>query len=173
VRSPLYLVILLAACAPPEPEPRPHERLRAEEPYGRPFVPDGRAPFAATGFNAFIMKAATDFGAASYLWQGDGVTRTITYQGSVIAKPYAAGKCHCVGGSFQVYLSAFEAWDQQYGGSSGSLRGLTVDQVKELKQVWYVATSATEGSQAALAKLGLGSAVSGTSAAQQGDPAQL
>jgi hypothetical protein len=166
------LAFVLAGCAL-DPEPVPDERLRADESYGVPFAPaSGRQPFAATGFNAFLMDAAKAFGPGSYLWQGDGVTKTVSYQGTTIAKPYAAGKCMCVGATFQVYMTAFQAWDAQHG-TTGSLRGLSVAQVKQLKSIWYVATSALEGSQAALVKLGLGSAVKVLDQAQPGDPVQL
>lgn len=168
------LLVTLASCAPPAPQDMVlDERLRSDEAYGMAMRPAGRTPCSATGFNAFIMSAAQSFGPGVYLWEGDGVTRTITYQGTTIAKPYAPDKCHCVGASFQVYMTAFEAWDQQYGKSSGSLKGLTVAQVQQLKQIWYVSTPALEGSQAALSTLGLGAAVKSLSQAQQGDLAQI
>lgn len=170
---PLLVAALLAGCGVAPDEPIPDERLRAGERYGVPVEPaSGRQPFAATGFNAFIVNAAKSFGPGSYLWQGDGVTKTVSYQGTTIAKPYAAGKCMCVGATFQVYMTAFEAWDAQHG-KTGSLRGLSVAEVKQLKSIWYVATSALEGSQAALVKLGLGSAVAALDQAQPGDPVQF
>lgn len=169
----LALLAFLPGCGAAPDEPIPDERLRADEHYGVPVeAASGREPFAATGFNAFIVNAAKSFGPGSYLWQGDGVTKTVSYQGTTIAKPYAAGKCMCVGATFQVYMTAFEAWDAQHG-KTGSLRGLSVAQVKQLKSIWYVATSALEGSQAALVKLGLGSAVAVLDQAQPGDPVQF
>ena len=169
----LLLAALASACAVDPTEAALDDRLRGDEAYGTPMRPGGRAPFAATGFNAFILSAAKSFGPGAYLWEGDGVTRTITYQGTTIAKPYSPDRCHCVGATFQVYMTAFEAWDKQYGKSSGSLRGLSVAQVQELKQIWYVATPALEGSQAALSTLGLGAAVKPLDQAQQGDLAQI
>jgi len=147
--TPSLLVLAEAGCSE-APHPLLHEQLRADEAYGRPSVPAGRAPFTATCFNAYIMQAATAFGAASYLWQGDGVTRTVSYQGSVVAKPYAAGKCHCVGGSFQVHMSAFEVWDQQYAGgrdangASAACSSEALEVCSELPRRQSAATSARE-----------------------------
>lgn len=172
-RAWLLAWILSLGCAPMDGGPLPLDpRLRSDEAYGVPVSPS-RGTFGATGFNAFIMAAAQGFGQAGYLWEGDGVTRDIYYQGTLIASPYAADKCHCVGATFQVYMTAFEAWDKQYAGSSGDLRGLTPAQVKQLKKIWFVATSDESGAQGALASLGLGTKVATLAQAQQGDPVQI
>jgi len=148
--------------------------LNGGEPYGVPARPErSYQPFTAQGFNAFIINAAKTFGPGAYLWQGDGVTRKILYQGTLIAQPYQPGVCHCVGATFQVYMSAFEAWDKAYGAASGSLRGLTAAQVKQLRTIWYVSTSDEAGSAAALAAYKLGTKVTAWTAAQQGDVVQL
>jgi MYXO-CTERM domain-containing protein len=172
-RSLPFLATLASACAPDPTEVALDDRLRGDEVYGTAMRVEGRSPSTASGFNAFILGAAKSFGPGAYLWEGDGVTRAITYQGTTIAKPYSPEKCHCVGATFQVYMTAFEAWDKQYGKSSGSLKGLSVAQVQQLKQIWYVATPALEGSQAALSSLGLGAAVKSLGQAQQGDLAQI
>jgi len=172
-RAWLVTWFLFAGCAPPSGGDLPLDpRLRSDEAYGTLASPS-RGTFGATGFNAFIMAAAQGFGQADYLWQGDGVTREIYYQSTLIAAPYAADKCHCVGATFQVYMTAFEAWDKQYAGSSGSLRGLTPAQVKELKKIWFVATSDESGAQGALVGLGLGTKVTSLAQARQGDPVQI
>jgi MYXO-CTERM domain-containing protein len=162
------------ACAPagePPVQSGIDPRLESDQIYGTP-AEGARGTFAATGFNAFIMHAAQSFGAADYLWKGDGVTRDIHYKGTLIATPHEPNKCHCVGATFQVYMTAFEAWDKQYGGGSGDLRGLTATQVEELKKLWYVVTSDESGSQAALVNHNLGVKVS-KDEARQGDPVQI
>jgi MYXO-CTERM domain-containing protein len=175
MRAWLLVLLLVAVGCSGEPDAPPlNPLLRAAERYGTPLASGGeRHPFTAQGFNAYIISAAKAFGQADYLWEGDGVTRKIYYQGALIAQPYAAGKCHCVGATFQVYMTAFEAWDKTYGGSAGSLKGLTVAQVKKMRQIWYVATSDEAGSAAALPAYGLGAKVSDGSKARQGDVVQL
>lgn len=169
-----FFITTFLACAPAdEPWQRValDPRLASDRVYGTP-AEGARGTFGATGFNAFIMNAAQSFGAADYLWEGDGVTRDIYYKGTLIATPYSPNKCHCVGATFQVYMTAFEAWDKQHGGESGDLRGLTANQVKQLKQMWYVSTSDESGSQGALVTHHLGAAVS-KDEALQGDPMQI
>jgi MYXO-CTERM domain-containing protein len=178
MRRPLSLLLLLAlpACVtePGSPGVPLNPLLRGDETYGVPASLDGiRRPFAAKGFNAFIINAANSFGAADYLWEGDGVTRDIYYKSTLIATPYAADKCHCVGATFQVYITAFEAWDEQYAGSSGDLKGLTADDMKKFKSVWYVATADEAGAQAALVDYKVGSKVADASQAEQGDLIQF
>lgn len=147
--------------------------LESRQSYGVRAPPFERLLSGAIGFNSYILDAVESFGPGSYQWSGDGVTREIYYQGSLIAQPYGKDLCHCVGATLQVYISAFEAWDKQRGGNSGSLGGLTVSQVKELKQVWFVATDAEQGSQAALSDFHLGAALTSWSDAQPGDLVQF
>jgi len=172
LRSSLYVALVLLCGCGPQGSLSLNPNLQSDRPYGEP-AERTRGTFCAKGFNGHIMNAAGSFGPASYLWEGDGVTRLIYYQGTLIAEPYAPGKCHCVGATFQVYMTAFETWDQQYGGSSGSLKGLMATQVKQMRQIWYVATSDKTGVQAALTASGLGTKVTGLEQAQQGDLAQL
>lgn len=176
MRCSLVVLVSLATvgCVAAPDAPPLNPLLRATEAYGTHVEPErSYRPFSAQGFNAYIINAAKSFGQAEYLWQGDGVTRKIYYQGALIAQPYAPGKCHCVGTTFQVYMTAFEAWDKAYGGSSGSLKGLTAAQVKALRKIWFVATSDEAGAAAALPAHGLGAKVSTWSSAQQGDLVQL
>lgn len=126
----------------------------------------------ASGFSVHVLDACAAFPKnTSYLWQGDGVTRDLFYQGTRVATPYAPNVCHCVGATFQIYLTAFENWTQQ-GGGDGTLAGLGVADVKKLRQIWYVATAAEEGAQAGLVTYGLGQAVA-LDDAQPGDFVQL
>jgi len=178
MRRPLWLLLPLAltACAtePGSTGVPLNPLLRSDKTYGVPADEDGvRRPFAAKGFNAFIINAANSFGSADYLWEGDGVTRDLYYKSTLIATPYAPNKCHCVGATLQVYITAFEAWDLQYGGSSGDLKGLSADDMKKFKSVWYVATSDESGAQAALVDYNLGSKVADPSQAEQGDAIQF
>lgn len=126
----------------------------------------------ASGFSVHVLDACAAFPKnTSYLWQGDGVTRDLFYQGTRVATPYAPNVCHCVGATFQIYLTAFENWTQQ-GGGDGTLGGLSVADVKKLRQIWYVATAAEEGAQAGLVAYGLGQAIA-LDDAQPGDFVQL
>jgi uncharacterized protein (TIGR03382 family) len=91
--------------------------------------------------------------------------------GTVVATPYASKVCHCVGSTFQVFITAMELWHARYGGD-GTYRGLSVSQMKSLRSVWYVASGGTQGAKAALTGQGLGTAVA-HSAAQPGDFVQI
>ena len=162
-------VLLLAAACGPGDEVIPSSLLHDEQGYG---VRTVARPCKASGFNAYVMDAANSFGKASYLWKGDGVTRKIYYQGSLLLKPYAPGVCYCVGATFQVYISAFEAWDKKHG-SKGSLGGLSVAQVKKFRATWYVATSKLTGVQAALVDHQLGQAITKRAEARPGDFVQF
>ena len=161
------LLVCVLGCADPEVTPSPW--LSSDRPYGVATTVSG---LSATGFNSHVLAAISKFGNASYLWKGDGVTRTISYRGSVIAKPYQANVCHCVGATFQVYMDAFEAWTRANKGD-GTLKGLSVSQARSFRSVWYVASGGTEGSKAALSTYKLGTPVTSQSAAQPGDFVQI
>jgi MYXO-CTERM domain-containing protein len=167
------LVLLLAACSP-EPRLRPSAALEDQLGYGLPSGPVGSLRQAqASGFARYVLDAVASFGGGTYQWKGDGVTRELRYQGSVIATPYGANLCHCVGATIQVYVSAFEAYDAAVNGSSGSLAGLSLADVKQLKKLWYVATPAEEGVQIALKTYALGTVVTNKELAKPGDFAQI
>ena len=171
---PLVCTALLCGACGEEDGASPSELLRG----GGDMVREAPRSCVATGFSAHVMDAVKNFGAASYLWKGYGVTRTITYKSKVLATPYKiAGDpkdyCYCVGATFQIYMTAFENWDKQ-NGNTGDLKGLSASQAETLRKIWYIVDAKYEkGAAEALTSNGLGQAIPKWSDARTGDFVQF
>lgn len=137
-------------------------------------VDPGTTP-EASNFNDLVLNLLEGYptdGTHDYYWPtgGDwyGVTQDITYLGEVVAEGDPAGRCYCVGLTWEVYMRAFEEADAMTGGD-GSLNGLDVDDLTDFRIDWFVRDLWGDGEGVALENYGLGDRVTRWADLQPGD----
>lgn len=134
---------------------------------------------SGSGYNALVLDIlqsyATD-GTHDYYWPADGgwygTTRDVVYRGTTVAEGDPAGRCYCVGLTWEVMLRAFELADSTTGGD-GTLNGLSVSQLNEFRVDWFVRDLYGDGVVTALENYGLGEQVRSWSDVEPGDFVQF
>ena len=111
---------------------------------------------ASTPINEHVVAVLQGYpldGRTPYAWRAgehlDGVTRPLSWQGTLVAAPSPAGAVHCSGITFEVYLQALER-------AQGGQRGLSSAALLALKESWYVRDGGRSGPAGALMAAGLG-----------------
>ena len=134
---------------------------------------------SGSGYNALVLDIlqsyATD-GTHDYYWPADGgwygTTRDVVYRGTTVAEGDPAGRCYCVGLTWEVMLRAFELADSTTGGD-GTLNGLSVSQLNEFRVDWFVRDLYGDGVVTALENYGLGEQVRSWTDVEPGDFVQF
>lgn len=134
---------------------------------------------SGSGYNALVLDIlqsyATD-GTHDYYWPADGgwygTTRDVVYRGTTVAEGDPAGRCYCVGLTWEVMLRAFDQADSTTGGD-GTLNGLSVSQLNEFRVDWFVRDLYGDGVVTALENYGLGEQVRSWSDVEPGDFVQF
>lgn len=134
---------------------------------------------SGSGYNALVLDIlqsyATD-GTHDYYWPADGgwygTTRDVMYRGTTVAYGDPAGRCYCVGLTWEVMLRAFDQADSTTGGD-GTLNGLSVSQLNEFRVDWFVRDLYGDGVVTALENYGLGEQVRSWTDVEPGDFVQF
>ncbi|MCX7765874.1 MAG: hypothetical protein N2246_04105, partial [Candidatus Sumerlaeia bacterium] len=75
-------------------------------------------------------------GTYPYKWEGNGITHDIYYQGTLILADNVPGNyCYCSGITFQVFMDAYQKYNDYWGYSS--IYGLTPAQISAFRREWY------------------------------------
>ena len=113
--------------------------------------------------NDRVMKLVLGYptdSSISYWWpkgvDWSGSTRDILYRSELVADDGGVERCFCVGMTWEVYLRAWLEVDAERGGDGDDLHGLSVDDVLELRDDWYVRMLDGPGAAYALDRWGLG-----------------
>jgi hypothetical protein len=133
----------------------------------------GRPAAASTPINEHIVAVLQGYpldGRIPYAWRAgehlDGVTRALSWQGTLVAAPSPAGAVHCSGITFEVYVQALER-------AQGGQRGLSSAALLSLKESWYVRDGRRAGPAGALLAAGLGQSIDRVEDLKPGDIVQF
>lgn len=122
-----------------------------------------------------IATYPTD-GTHGYYWpkSGDwlGFTQTLRYEGKVLGKGDAKGRCHCCGLTFEVFFRAWERWQME---RKKPFRILDLDLrgMRTLVSDWFGASGDRATLHTAITKRKLGRRITDGEKAKKGDFVQL
>lgn len=132
--------------------------------------------------NSYVLKTITTYeiGKYPYLLNNDyenynGVTETIAYQGTTIAKanPDGSKSSHCVGLTFEVFYKAMQQRNKELGLPLDNFNNMTSEDMKTFLLNWYAAlgTPKNQGNQlaGAIVKYGLGAQITNLEDVRKGD----
>jgi hypothetical protein len=132
--------------------------------------------------NSYILNIISTYeiGNYPYLLNNDyenynGVTQTLSYQGTTIAKanPDGSKSSHCVGLTFEVFYRAMQERNKDLGLPEDNFNNMTTEEMHDFLLTWYAAlgTPKAEGNQlaGAIAKYGLGTQIKDLEQVKQGD----
>ncbi|RME71648.1 MAG: hypothetical protein D6776_09925 [Planctomycetota bacterium] len=125
-----------------------------------------------------ILRSYPTDGTHRYWWpkdgRYDGVSRTLRYDGEVVARGEPGGRTFCCGLTFEVWLRACER-AHRHRGKAGPLRlaGIDAAGMRRLRSAWYCAAGGLAGPEDALVPRGLGYRIRRLEDARPGDFVQL
>jgi hypothetical protein len=132
--------------------------------------------------NSYVLKTINTYeiGKYPYLLNNDyenynGVTETISYQGTTIAKanPDGSKSSHCVGLTFEVFYKAMQQRNKELGLPLDNFNNMTTEDMKTFLLNWYAAlgTPKNQGDQlaGAIVNYGLGTQITNPQDVREGD----
>ncbi|MEL6348068.1 MAG: Ig-like domain-containing protein [Myxococcota bacterium] len=143
-------------------------------------VLDGTEPIDPdAAFNQIMMDLAQSYptdGTYGYYWpaqsEWNGHPSDIYYQGELYSRGDRRNRSFCVGLTFEVFMRAFEIADRQTGGS-GSLNGMTMQDLDDMRILWFIVNLNGGENVDALVNYGLGQQITDFEDAQPGDVVQF
>lgn len=142
---------MLSGCGVPH-APAPADPIPAWQPGG----PEGLSPEV----HARIARYPTD-GSWGYHWPPDdgiwfGTAEEVRYRGEVLSPADPLRRSHCVGLTWEVAMAALSA---EAGGPYAPINGLSADQIRKLRRVWFVERLGGRGAAEAVERFGVGISV--------------
>ncbi len=157
----LTLLLLLAACGPAAAKEKPPELPKLGD------------------FNSYVLDVVKTYptdGTHDYYWPKSGGwsgnARTLYYDGKVLLKGDAKGRCYCCGLTFEVFLQAWEAWCKKVK-RPYKIRDMTSKDVLAFKRDWFGSAEHRDTLHGAVTKRGLGVRIEKWEDAKAGDFVQL
>lgn len=143
-------------------------------------VSDGNIPTDPDAqFNQIMMSVAESYptdGSYGYYWPSSsswlGHPSDIYYEGELYSSGDHLNRSYCVGLTFEVFMRSFEIADRQTGGS-GSLNGMTIADLDDLRVLWFIVNLNGGENVDALVNYGLGEEITDLEDAQPGDVVQF
>ncbi len=124
-----------------------------------------------TYVNQIIPTYPTD-GSYGYYWPSSGgwlgTTEDIIYQDTLIAEGDPDGRSYCVGLTFEVFMKAWMAVEEDFNGD-GSINGMSVNDLYEFRLDWYVRDLFGAGPADGVEFYGIGEMVTDWEDVQEGD----
>ena len=163
-RTLLLLPLALLLCGCPEEEESAAARLPTGAVFHRHLL-------------AVIDSYPTD-GTHGYHWPRPddgrwlGNTRRLEYAGVVLSEGDPAGRCHCSGLTFEVFLRAWERWCRE-AGRPARILDLEVADVRRLQREWFGVSGDRKTLLTAITRNGLGRRITKLEEAEAGDLVQL
>jgi len=144
----------------------------ATSPADVPALPD------ADDFSQCVLKIASSYptdGSNTYYWpkQGEwkGITRDVVYNGQVVAKGDAQGRCHCSGITWEVFMRALEEYNRTH--EVKALNTWTSDEVNKFQFLWFGSDGNKHCIHNAVLTFGIGQEIKDPADARPGDFVQL
>lgn len=132
----------------------------------------------ADAFSQCVLKIAASYptnGVNAYYWpkQGEwkGVTRDVLYNGEVVAKGDAQGRCHCSGITWEVFMRALETYNATH--ETKALHTWTPDEVNYFQFKWFGSDGNKKCIYNAVLTFGVGEEVKNRDEARPGDFVQF
>jgi len=124
-----------------------------------------------------ILESYPTDGSYGYWWPSDsygwlGTTQDIYYLDERVAEGDPDNQSYCVGLTWEVFMRAFQEADAMTGGS-GSLNGMSVDDLTEFRIDWFIRDLWGDGNVDALENYGIGERVTSLEDARPGDIVQF
>ncbi len=130
-------------------------------------------------FNEHVLHVVGTYptdGTHAYYWprRGSwlGFTRDVRYQGDLLGKGDAKGRCHCSGLTLEVFLRAWERWSRAVG-SDGRILALDMEGLRGFQRSWFGTSGDRATLHTALTKAGAGVRIRDWEKARSGDFVQL
>lgn len=140
------------------------------------FASEPTLPDAAV-FQQYVLRIIETYptdGTHGYYWpkrgSWKGVTRDIAYNGETIADGDEQGRCHCSGITWEVFMRALEAYNQNE--STPALTGWSRENVNRFQFLWFGSDGNKRCIQHAVEAFGIGQAIAHEDA-QPGDFVQF
>lgn len=137
-----------------------------------PVLPDPDA------FAECVLKVAASYptdGTNTYYWpkQGEwkGVTRDVFYNGQLVAKGDAQGRCHCSGVTWEVFMRAIDEYNR--GREVKALNTWTLDEVNKFQFLWFGSDGNKRCIHNAVLTFGIGEEIKDPADARPGDFVQF
>ena len=137
-----------------------------------PVLPDPDA------FAECVLKVAASYptdGTNTYYWpkQGEwkGVTRDVFYNGQLVAKGDAQGRCHCSGVTWEVFMRAIDEYNR--GREVKALNTWTLDEVNKFQFLWFGSDGNKRCIHNAVLTFGIGEEIKVPADARPGDFVQF
>ncbi len=139
-------------------------------------TPESAEDVPSSSFNDLILDLLPEYPESSnieYYWPAgedwSGSTRDIYYKNELVANDGGYHACFCVGLTWEIYLRAWQEMDLATGGTGNNLNSMTVDDVLEMQDDWFVRDLDGPGQSVALPNYGLGTEVESFADWQPGD----
>lgn len=125
---------------------------------------------------AMMATYPTD-GTYTYYWptgsSWPGTTRDLWYQDEKVGSTGGYSSCYCSGITFELFLRAWQEWDEANGGDGEDLNGMSADDLMDFRLMWYVEQLDGPGPSVAMEAYGVGTEVEGFDNWKEGDFVQL
>ena len=137
------------------------------------------AVLAKKDFNDYVMEVVDSYptdGSYPYDWTSEdgyyGITKDLHYNDQVFVKGDKKNRSYCSGITFEVFIQAYQAYNQDLG--VDGIKGIdTIEDLENLRVMWYGADGDKTTIKHALEETGLGYELKDRLAVKKGDFVQL